>query len=388
MGWFLSKEAHYGGVRLYIPARGHLALLRSMNKPVTVVEPSGVVKKMGGERLLPDVVAEHHVLTLAHRRCAPETVPEPLRLELGDRCDSAEVVSSAESVLGLYPGYVVERRVGGVVTEPPEVVMCDRTVCCARKLLGYPVGEISTIRPCRSSCFLCSSPFSIQLDRPARAKVKAPSQWHAVDCVRSGDASVVYLSSAESDYVCLIFRRRVTCATLVTRRIRAETAFAFLQRRIQLVPRVMQLLFAALERLHAGGVVHNDAKLDNFVVVCDKDGHPRRAVCLDLGMSTSADWSAYHLAGFISEASGIDMDWSAASQKCDVTQLCVSAVVSLGTRAPGFCASLARLAEPHRILGCSTTPVYFRRGVCTAFATAATALGVMRTQVLPLGSTA
>lgn len=343
---------------------------------------------MGGERLVPDVVAEHHMLTLAYERCEIGTVPEPIRLELGERCGSPEVESAAESVMGLYPGYVVERRVGGVVVEPPEIVMCDRTSCCARTLVGYSVGAGSTIRPCRSSCFFCSSEFSVTLDRPARARVTAPSQWHDVACVKSGNAAVVYLSTGESDYVCLIFKRRVTCATLVTRRIRAETAFALLRRRIELVPRVLHLLFAALERLHAGGVSHNDAKLDNFVVLCDKDGSPRRALCLDLGMSTSKDWSAYHLAGFISEASGIDMTWSATGQKCDVTQLCASAAVSLGSNAPGFCSSLARLAKPYQIEGCGAQPVYFRRGPCTAFATAATARGVMGTQVMPLDSVA
>lgn len=345
-------------------------------KSVTYIRTNSVVKYGMGPIAL-DVVRESAVLREAAARCPPQTVPAVTAIEWVSFVDTASSrplqVACYDS--GLHSshasGYCIEFRVDGARCSIDDVILCDSSRRSIRAALGLtnPLEPIYSEKPgcCCTACKHDLNIVEVGSDAPWSA-FTAPGSCIVAECRSSDQRKLLTMLLPKDPTVC--------GAVMTIERVPGITAAQAARLHPDRIPDISQAVFEALSRLHTGHVVHNDSKLDNFVV----DLKTMVAVCIDLELGTTPSLPAHHLVGVVADAAGIELEWSEVGQKCDVTQACVAFHELCGSSSPGFCSSIATLAKPFQVDGHLKTPIYFRRCAASGFVPAATAATAVKVE--------
>ena len=332
-------------------------------KSVTFVRKR-TVAKYGMGCVAPDVLREGWLLRAAERKCPPNTVPRVREVEWVTFDEAAaskplrEACIDAGVRLGDVPVFCVGAAEHGRPVSLDQIALCDPVSQHLRAAVGLEPAAAAPDKDC--CCTACKHKLTDVVVEPVGA---APHFTEPGDCLVAtckNDALELTLVVPKNPFVC--------GAMIKMDRIQGVTARRAVRATPEAAPETAKQVFAALGRLHAGGIAHNDCKLDNFIV------GEAGAVCIDLEMATAADAPAFNLAGVVADAAGLQLEWSPECQKADVTQACMAFGVLCGSHAPAICATIARLAEPYTI---GESKVYFRRGPKTAFIDAAVAVAAV-----------
>lgn len=328
------------------------------------------VHKYGMGPIAVDVAYEGTVLRDVGARCPAGAVPQVQRLEWITFADTASSMQLQEALrdAGVQrrdsAGFCVGFEVDSANLSLDDVVVCEASRRSIRTLFGMtvPAGPQPDLKP-GCPCTSCKHGLSF-------VTAAAGDQWGAftspgpcrvAECRNMDGSKLLTMVLPEDHDVCgvMLVMSRVP-GTTVAKAVRANPDRA---------PEVCESVFSALSQLHSGSVVHNDCKLDNFVIELDT----MITRCIDFEMAVTPALSAQHLLGTVGTAAGIDLEWSTDGQKCDVTQACVAFHEMCGSYTPGFCSSIATFAKPFQIEGHLSTPIYFTRCAKAGFVTASVA---------------
>ena len=343
-------------------------------KSVTIIYKNHV-RKYGLGPIAVDVAHEAAVLRASSARCAPNTVPSVSGLEWITFADiaSSHQLSEALANAGVQrshaSGFCVGFEVDSVPQSLDEVILCDASRRSVRTALGMtvPAGPHPVLK---SDCVCTACKHKLTTVREVSGE-----RWSSFSA--PGPCTVAEFQSVDASKVLTIIlpTNQSVCGTVLTMtRVPGITAAKAVRGNPDQAVRVCKSVLNALARLHCGDVVHNDCKLDNFVIDLDT----MLTQCVDLEMATTPTLPACHLLGVVASAAGIELQWSKEGQKCDVTQVCVAFHEMCGSLSPGFCSAIATFAKPFEVKGHLGTPIYFRRCAGSGFVTASVAETAVR----------